>query len=297
MALFNISHTTRYSYSHNIFDSKNIIKMFPIEDEFTILKSQFVTYNGYTDMKFNKDGFGNKIGFFTLYGYHNFLNIISTSHIETKYHNVFDEALASQSSWEHYAHFALDNSFRLFLNPKDFSVFNELSSEAFALKPYSYSPLNFILVLNQYIFNNYQYLPNTTLVTTPIWEVWRNRCGVCQDFSLVMIDMLRIVGIPARYVSGYICPNHTGMRGDGATHAWVEAFLPSYGWIGVDPTNNVVVSDKHVRVAVGRDYDDVSPLIGQFSGFASQQLQVSVVVGYEEESYTSNLNAAQLALV
>lgn len=281
MPLFHISHTTRYNYSHPIFDSKNIIKMFPLEDEFTVLKSQFITYNGYTDMKFNKDGFGNKIGFFTLYGNHNFLEIKSLLFIEKKYQDVFADALKSQSLWEHYTHFALDNSFKLFLNPKDFSVFNELSGEVFSLKPYAYTPLNFILILNQYIYNHYQYLPNSTLVTTPIKEVLRNRCGVCQDFSLVMIDMLRIVGIPARYVSGYICPNQTGMRGDGATHAWVEAFLPNYGWIGVDPTNNVVVCDKHISVAVGRDYDDVSPLRGQFSGMASQHLQVVVNVSYE----------------
>ena len=283
MAIFNISHITRYNYSHAIFDSKNIIKMFPLEDDFTILKSQSITYNGYSDMKFNKDGFGNKIGFFTLHGNHFFLEIVSKLLIETKYHDVFGKALESQSLWEHYKHFALDNSFQLFLNPKDFSVFNELSGEVFSLNPYSYSPLNFILILNQYIFNHYQYIPNSTLVSTPIREVWRNRCGVCQDFSLVMIDMLRIVGIPARYVSGYICPNQSGLRGDGATHAWVEAFLPNYGWIGVDPTNNIVVSDKHVRVAVGRDYDDVSPLRGQFSGMASQQLQVVVNVSYEED--------------
>ncbi|MBY0424946.1 MAG: transglutaminase family protein, partial [Cytophagales bacterium] len=125
------------------------------------------------------------------------------------------------------------------------------------------------------------YNPSATLVDTPMEAAWWRKAGVCQDFSHVLIYMLRSVSIPARYVSGYICPNATGYRGDGATHAWVEAYLPNVGWIGVDPTNNCIVGETHVRVAVGRDYHDVAPVVGEYQGLFGQDLRVIVTVSYD----------------
>ena len=90
-----------------------------------------------------------------------------------------------------------------------------------------------------------------TDVETTIDEVWKLKAGVCQDFAHVLLVMLHMINIPARYVSGYVCPNKNGMRGEGATHAWVEAYIPFYGWLGLDPTNNCMVNDLHVRLATG----------------------------------------------
>ena len=96
--------------------------------------------------------------------------------------------------------------------------------------------------------------------------------------------------IPARYVSGYICPNKSGMRGEGATHAWVEAYIPFYGWLGLDPTNNCVVNDAHVRLAVGKNFTDCSPVKGTYRGTSNHALEVAVSVSYEDGYTTEGIN-------
>jgi transglutaminase-like putative cysteine protease len=85
-------------------------------------------------------------------------------------------------------------------------------------------------------------------------------------------------GIPARYVSGYICPKNQELRGEGATHAWVEAYIPFYGWLGLDPTNNCIVSDRHVRLAIGRNFSDCTPVKGTYKGSSEHTLEVSVMI-------------------
>ena len=97
----------------------------------------------------------------------------------------------------------------------------------------------------------------------------------------MLLVFLREIQIPARYVSGYICPNQNGMRGEGATHAWIEAYIPNNGWVGLDPTNNCVTNDLHVRLAVGRNFSDCSPVKGTYKGTAGQTLEVGVSVSYE----------------
>ena len=124
-------------------------------------------------------------------------------------------------------------------------------------------------------------MPNATRVDSPIDEVLASKRGVCQDYSHVMIAALRRLGLPCRYVSGYIAP---GPRTDEtaastiATHAWIEAMLPDLGWVGLDPTHDVEAGVRHVRVAIGRDYADVPPTRGVFKGTTSSTLAVSVEV-------------------
>jgi len=136
--------------------------------------------------------------------------------------------------------------------------------------------------LTEYVFINFEYIKGITSVETTLDEVWNLKAGVCQDFAHVLLEMLKIINIPARYVSGYICPNKKGMRGEGATHAWVEAYIPFYGWLGVDPTNNCFVDDLHVRLAIGRSFIDCSPVKGTYKGTASHTLEVGVSVSYED---------------
>ena len=97
-----------------------------------------------------------------------------------------------------------------------------------------------------------------------------------------MLQYLRTAGIPSRYVSGYICPNTAGYRGEGATHAWVEFYTPTQGWLGIDPTNNIWTMENHVKLSVGRDFNDCTPVKGTFKGIAKQTLSVSVSIGYED---------------
>jgi transglutaminase-like putative cysteine protease len=117
-------------------------------------------------------------------------------------------------------------------------------------------------------------------VDSPIDEAIISRKGVCQDFAHTMIALLRHVGIPARYVSGYLyrgLEDHDRSTPD-ASHAWVDAFLPNLGWVGFDTTNNLVVSRRHIRTALGRDYADVPPTHGVFRGATQSELYVAVHV-------------------
>lgn len=103
--------------------------------------------------------------------------------------------------------------------------------------------------LNAYVYKNFNYIKGITTVETTLSEIWKLKAGVCQDFAHILLVMLRIMCIPARYVSGYVCPHDHTLRGKGATHAWVEAYNPFNSWPGVDPTNNCMANDLHVRLA------------------------------------------------
>ena len=117
-------------------------------------------------------------------------------------------------------------------------------------------------------------------MNSPIEVSLGSRQGVCQDFSHIMIAVVRNLGIPCRYVSGYLYHDelHHDRSAEGATHAWVEALLPGLGWVGFDPTNGVIAGGRHIRTAVGRDYADVPPTIGTMKGRAETELQVRVRV-------------------
>ena len=136
------------------------------------------------------------------------------------------------------------------------------------------------LDLMRRIHADFAFDPQATTVSTPVAEVFANRRGVCQDFAHLMIGMLRSLGLPARYVSGYIRtdpPGDGAWRGAEVSHAWVQAWCgDEIGWFDLDPTNNVTVGSDHVTLAWGRDYDDVCPLRGVILGGGRHQLHVAV---------------------
>ena len=142
------------------------------------------------------------------------------------------------------------------------------------------NPFDLVTELNGRIFRAFAYVPNSTKVDSPIDEALRARQGVCQDFAHIMIALLRHIGVPARYVSGYLFrgPDSHDRSTEGASHAWVEALLPGLGWTAFDPTNDLIGGDRHIRVAIGRDYADVPPTRGVHKGEAQSELSVAVVV-------------------
>jgi transglutaminase-like putative cysteine protease len=154
------------------------------------------------------------------------------------------------------------------------------------------SPLELLKELTEGIYNSFAYVPNSTKVDSPIDEALQARQGVCQDFAHIMIALVRGLQIPCRYVSGYLAHREPDQDDsdlllieqrkdrsvDGATHAWVEALVPRLGWVAFDPTNNLVGGNRHVRVAVGRDYADVPPTRGVYKGEAQSELRVAVTV-------------------
>ncbi len=142
------------------------------------------------------------------------------------------------------------------------------------------NPLELLRELNSKLYEKFDYAPNTTEVDSPIDDALQSRRGVCQDFAHIMITLVRQLKIPCRYVSGYLYHEDKSMDRSpaGATHAWVEAYLGELGWVAFDPTNNLEGCDRHVRVALGRDYSDVPPTRGVYKGEAESELSVLVTV-------------------
>jgi transglutaminase-like putative cysteine protease len=141
------------------------------------------------------------------------------------------------------------------------------------------TPLDTLREINDAVYRTFAYAPNSTQVDSPIDDALQARQGVCQDFAHIMIALVRRLRIPCRYVSGYLFHSDQNDRSlEGATHAWVEAFLPDLGWIAFDPTNNLTASQRHIGVAIGRDYADVPPTRGVYKGSAEGELSVAVTV-------------------
>jgi transglutaminase-like putative cysteine protease len=150
--------------------------------------------------------------------------------------------------------------------------------------------------LTRRIHADFTYDQRATTVSTPVSEVLANRRGVCQDFAHLQIACLRALGLPARYVSGYLSttppPGKPRLVGADASHAWLAVYVPGAGWVEFDPTNDVIPDDKHIVVAWGRDFGDVTPLRGVVMGGGSHSLRVSVDVSPQDEPTPAALDAA-----
>jgi len=129
---------------------------------------------------------------------------------------------------------------------------------------------------------DFRFMPGSTSLKTTLEMVFQTRCGVCQDFTHLMLGCLRSLGLAARYVSGYLetdaAPGTQKLTGTDASHAWVSVFLPGKGWLEYDPTNNVLPGPRHITLAWGRDFSDISPLRGVIYGGGTQTLKVEVDV-------------------
>ena len=143
-----------------------------------------------------------------------------------------------------------------------------------------------LLDLNTRISESFEYLPGYTDISTPLDKVIADRKGVCQDFAHLAIGCVRSVGLPARYVSGYIetipPPGRKRVQGADASHAWFAVYVPDVGWLDLDPTNDVIVSNQHITVAWGRDFSDATPLKGVVTGGGNHLVSVAVDVVRDE---------------
>ena len=146
-------------------------------------------------------------------------------------------------------------------------------------------PLSSLLEMADTLHAAFRYGPGSTAVDSPIEHILETGCGVCQDYTHVMIAIARSWGIPSRYVSGYL--HLEGAPGEqspaGASHAWAEFLLPDLGWVGIDPTNDTLADHRHVRIAVGRDYADAAPTRGVVFGGGESRLDVRVTVAESGE--------------
>lgn len=282
MPRFKIHHVTKYTYEQPVKDSANHIILYPIKDEYQEVLKHQLTITGEPYVDIYKDYYGNDVGSFTTSESHKELVIDSKMEVITKQRILPEDGKSKEEQWDQLLQVRNQVNFIDFLKVEQFDALNEITILLELAQNREVTPLVAALRLNEYVFANFRYIKGITSVETTLNEIWKLKAGVCQDFAHMLSAMLRIIKIPARYVSGYVCPNKNGMRGEGATHAWVEAFIPYYGWLGLDPTNNVVVNDLHVRLAVGRNFTDCSPVKGTYKGTAQQTLEVGVTVSYED---------------
>jgi transglutaminase-like putative cysteine protease len=282
MVQFNIRHTTTYKYDQFITDNKNLIRVYPMETECQHVLSHTISISGNPIITVTKDSFGNKLGMFTMPNPHNELVIISEIDIQNHSCDKKEKARKASKNWDDMSILSSDTAFQLFLNPKEMAPIPEIKSVVDGFMAQNKTPFELAMGLNEYVNKQFTYSPGSTTIESTVLDVWNLKAGVCQDFALLLIYMLRLANLPARYVSGYICPNQDGLKGDGATHAWVDVYIPQFGWLGIDPTNNCCAEEKYVNVAVGRDYQDVAPVKGEFMGQANTTMDVVVTVSYKE---------------
>jgi transglutaminase-like putative cysteine protease len=279
MPRFSIHHITKYTYEGPVSDSANQIILYPIKDEYQDVLRQDLSITNYPVVEIYKDYYGNEVGSFTHSEPHQLLVIDSRIEVITRPRPPISDTADREEQWNWLELARWKMPFVDFLQQEPFAYLPEVLNTLGNI--HSLTPLEAARQLRTYIFEQFKYIKGITTVETTLDEVWKLKAGVCQDFAHILLVFLRQIRIPARYVSGYICSKSNGMRGEGATHAWIEAFIPNNGWVGLDPTNNCEADDMHVRLAVGRNFSDCSPVKGTYKGAAGQQLEVGVSVSYE----------------
>ncbi len=278
MADYHIKHITRYTYASTVIDCSNQVMLYPINDSLQIVKSHELKITNDPDVEIFTDFFENKIGVFSVVEPHNELTIQSDIVVSTTPVIVPVDNVEPTLQWEELSKMCGIFPYMDFMHREKFSADEEIQKLLSGIVDTTRSPLVNANALSEYVYNNFEYKKGVTTIETKVDEILKLKAGVCQDFAHVLLVMLHMISIPARYVSGYICPKDKELRGEGATHAWVEAYIPFFGWLGLDPTNNCMVSDRHVRLAIGRNFSDCTPVKGTYKGSSEHTLEVSVVI-------------------
>ncbi len=293
MAVFKIVHITKYQYNWPIKESINEIRLFPhhFENQEVLQYQLLITHN--PDVDISVDYYGNRMGNFNVLDAHTEMTIESRMLVRVNHSLKIPEIDATSV-----------NDIR---EDKEKSILllrlcyidniekqNEIENILKEINIENKSIIEIAQQCNAYVFENFTYTKGITNIETTVDEILTLKKGVCQDFAHILLQLLRTAGIPSRYVSGYICPNESGFRGEGATHAWVEIYTPTQGWLGLDPTNNIWTMDNHVRLSVGRNFSDCTPIKGTFKGLARQTLSVCVSIGYEDGRQFEEINDVKL---
>lgn len=283
MPEYHISHITRYTYPAPVIDSANQVLLFPVSDLLQEVKKHELVITHHPAVEVFTDYFGNRTGIFSVLRPHTELSIRSHIEVITRAVSLPEDSSAASLQWEKLSAEREQFPYMDFMLQESFSAYADIAERVKGLMSDDCTPFRAAEKMSAYVFEHFAYRKGITSVETEVDEILRLKAGVCQDFAHVLLVMLRIAGIPARYVSGYICPKNHELRGEGATHAWVEAFIPFYGWLGLDPTNNCIVSDRHVRLAVGRHFSDCTPVKGTYKGPSEHRLEVSVTIDNGEQ--------------
>lgn len=283
---YRIRHLTRFRYSEPVTESIMELRMHPRTESLQRCLDYQLAVTPKANIHTYRDYLGNSVHHFDIPAAHAQLQIMSESVVEMKPWAAAPARLPA-SAWEELDQAVEEGDFWEMLLPSSFCRTTPLLEKAageFGVVRRD-DPLSVLLELSERVFVSFEYTPRSTNVDSPIDEALTQRKGVCQDFSHIFITLARRLGIPSRYVSGYLHhrKEDNDRSDDGATHAWVECWLPGLGWVGIDPTNNLLAGERHIRTALGRDYADVPPARGVFKGSAKTQLTVAVDVSPFDE--------------
>jgi transglutaminase-like putative cysteine protease len=285
---YKITHQTLYDYSVPVSVSQHVARLTPRAteaqrcEEFTLEIEPSPTLR-----KTREDYFGNELCLFSIQEVHQRLKITTRSRVSANARPTV--VTADSPTWEQVSELFRDPVSPEIIEPYQFVFDSPQVRVSMALADYareSFATDTPLLVgaqeLTQRIFQDFKYDPKATTVATPLEEVWEKRRGVCQDFAHFGIACLRSLGLPARYVSGYLRTRppegKPRLIGADASHAWFSTFSPGAGWVDFDPTNNVQPAEEHIAVAYGRDFGDVSPVAGIITGGGKHHVKVSVDV-------------------
>ncbi|MEO8300892.1 MAG: transglutaminase family protein, partial [Rhizomicrobium sp.] len=251
---YSIRHVTRFRYSGPVRESVMELRMQPRSEGPQTLRSFQISTNPRAQLYAYTDHLGNAVYHFNMLREHEELRIEAQAVVEIAQMRALPDQL-DPLEWSRYNSFNLTDDHFDMLGPSRFArPSRELASFmkiADLEKPVG-DPLTALKTLQRGIYDSFEYEPGVTEVNSPIEIALEQRRGVCQDFAHIMSAIAREWGVPCRYVSGYLYHKGSHDRSAAnATHAWVEAYLPSLGWIGFDPTNNIMAGERHIRAAVG----------------------------------------------
>ncbi|TCS43262.1 transglutaminase family protein [Reinekea marinisedimentorum] len=292
---YRVRHLTEYQYAAPVTLCYNIAHLLPRNTDRQRIKSTRISVSPTPAyQRSRRDYFGNTSFYFSVQEPHEKLVIDVSSDIEVSRSNVVGALDTSPTCRDSIA--LLKRSERPeYIEIKEFQLSSPMIKKSKELADFGWplfaadKPLlRAAMDLTTKIFDEFTFDPTSTTVATPLAEVIENKRGVCQDFAHFQVGVLRSLGFPARYVSGYIetlpPPGQERLVGADASHAWVSLFIPELGWVDFDPTNNSMPDDQHIITAWGRDYSDITPLQGViFDGGDSQSLSVSVDVARRSE--------------
>jgi transglutaminase-like putative cysteine protease len=288
---YRVSHTTRYEYEAPVLHATHALHMEPRNlAHQRVLESRVTISPNQAELQSGRDYFGNVTHLVEILLEHEVLEVKNESRVEVEPPQL-ELTPATQIAWEKVRE-QLEQD-RTLLNAREFCFDSPLVRAHHLLAEYAaptFTPgrpfVDAVGELSERIFREFKYEPLATDVSTPLAQVLRERRGVCQDFAQLAVGCLRSLGLAGRYVSGYLetdaPPGREKLVGADASHAWASAFLPALGWIDFDPTNAVFPGERHVTVAWGRDFSDVSPLRGIVLGGGQHSLAVAVDVTPEE---------------
>jgi transglutaminase-like putative cysteine protease len=285
---YHVTHRTLYEYTAPVSVSHHVARLEPLVTAAQSRESfSLQIFPEPALRKTRTDYFGNQLCFFAIQEIHSKLEIITNSRVAVRAEKPAQNE--SAAPWESVAAMFRDPVSPEVVEPYQFFFDSPQIRASVALADYareSFAENTPLLVgardLTRRIFKDFKFDTRATTVATPLEEVWEKRRGVCQDFAHLGIACLRSLGLPARYVSGYLRTRppegKPRLVGADASHAWFSIFSPGTGWVDFDPTNNVQPDEEHITVAYGRDFGDVSPVAGILTGGGRHIVKVAVDV-------------------